>query len=143
MATLSIGELARKGEVHLETIRFYEREGLMPPPPRKLSGHRAYAPDDVRRLRFIRRAQTLGFTLSEIRELLALKVEPRQSCAGVVRQIAAKAREVKSKIAQLRAIERALARMQASCEGRCDVCECPILGSLDAVRSGRSSDGYR
>ena len=132
MATLSIGELAREGQVNLETIRYYEREGLMLPPRRKDSGHRAYVTGDVRRLRFIKRAQSLGFTLNEVRELLTLKVEPRQPCTEVVRQIEAKTREVKAKIAHLQAIERTLDQMNASCEGRCIVSECPILESLDA-----------
>lgn len=132
MATLSIGELAREGEVNLETIRYYEREGLMLPPHRKTSGHRAYAPSDVRRLRFIKRAKALGFTLSEVRELLAIKLDPHQPCTDVVRQIEAKAREVKAKIAHLEAIDRTLEQMKASCEGRCIVSECPILESLDA-----------
>jgi Hg(II)-responsive transcriptional regulator len=132
MATLTTGELAREGQVHLETIRYYEREGLMLPPHRKKSGHRAYAPSDVRRLRFIKRAQALGFTLREVRELLAIRVDPHQPCTDVVRQIEAKAHEVKAKITHLKAIERTLAQMKASCEGRCTVSECPILESLDA-----------
>lgn len=132
MATLSIGELAREGQVNLETIRYYEREGLMLPPHRKESGHRAYARSDVRRLRFIKRAKALGFTLSEIRELLAIKVDPHQPCTDVVHQIETKVREVRAKIAHLQAIRRALDTMKASCEGRCMVSECPILESFDA-----------
>ena len=132
MSILSIGELAREGHVNLETIRYYEREGLMLPPPRKSSGHRAYTGGDLQRLRFIKRAQSLGFTLSEIRELLALRVEPEQPCIEVVHQIDSKLREVKEKIAHLQAIKRTLDRMKASCEGRCAVSECPILESLDA-----------
>src|SRR5712671_926155 len=135
MTTLRIGELANEGNVHLETIRYYEREGLMRPPQRTPSGHRAYAPDDVIRLRFIKRAQALGFTLTEIKELLALKVMPNQPCIDVVRQIEAKEIEVKSKILHLQAIQRTLRKMTASCEGRCSVSECPILESLDAKRS--------
>jgi Hg(II)-responsive transcriptional regulator len=131
MATFSIGELAREGGVHLETIRYYEREGLMLPPHRKKSGHRAYEGGAVRRLRFIKRAQALGFTLREVRELLAIKLEPRQPCTDVVRQIEAKMGEVRGKIAHLKAIERTLKQMKASCEGRCMVSECPILESLD------------
>jgi DNA-binding transcriptional MerR regulator len=133
MATLSIGELARAGRVHLETIRFYEREGLMLAPRRKQSGHRAYAPGDVRRLRFIQRAKALGFTLREVKELLALKVNPQQPCTEAVRQIEAKAAEVRAKIAHLQAIQRTLNRMKASCQGHCLVSECPILESLDAA----------
>jgi Hg(II)-responsive transcriptional regulator len=134
MVTLRIGELARKGSVNLETIRYYEREGLMRPPQRTQSGHRAYAPGDVFRLRFIKQSQALGFTLTEIKELLALKVDPSQSCKEVVHQIEAKALEVKAKIAHLQAIERTLDRMKASCKGRCPVSECPILESLDSRR---------
>jgi Hg(II)-responsive transcriptional regulator len=134
MVTLRIGELARKGSVNLETIRYYEREGLMRPPQRTQSGHRAYAPGDVLRLRFIKQSQALGFTLTEIKELLALKVDPSQSCKEVVHQIEAKALEVKAKIAHLQAIERTLDRMKASCKGRCPVSECPILESLDSRR---------
>ena len=132
MTTLRIGELAEKGNVHLETIRYYEREGLLTPPKRTPSGHRTYTPGDVLRLRFIKRSQALGFTLTEIRELLAIKVSPAQPCIDVVHQIEAKAREVKAKIIHLRAIERALDKMKASCEGRCAVSECPILESLDS-----------
>src|ERR1700680_3936441 len=98
MTTISSGELARTGNVNLETIRYYEREGLLQPPRRKPSGHRAYAPRDVLRLRFIKRSQALGFTLTEIKELLALKVAPNQPCIDVVHQIEAKALQVKSKI---------------------------------------------
>src|ERR1700681_1223391 len=95
MTTLSISELARKGNVNLETVRYYEREGLMRPPQRTPSGHRAYVPGDVLRLRFIKRSQALGFTLTEIKELLALKITPNRPCIGVVRQIEVKALEVK------------------------------------------------
>ena len=81
METLTIGQLAERGGVNLETVRYYEREGLMLPPPRKSSGHRAYSPNAVRRLRFIKRAQELGFSLSEVKELLALRLDPDQICA--------------------------------------------------------------
>ena len=132
MRSLRIGELAQATRVHLETIRYYEREGLMLPPRRTTAGHRAYASVDLRRLLFIKRAQTLGFTLREIRELLALRVEPDQPCAEVVRQIEDKLEEVKAKIAHLRAIKMTLDRMKASCAGECTVTECPILESLGA-----------
>jgi Hg(II)-responsive transcriptional regulator len=130
--TLRIGELASKCKVNLETIRYYEREGLMRPPQRTLSGHRAYAQGDVLRLRFIQQSKALGFTLSEIKELLAFRVAPHQPCIDVVHQIEAKTLEVKTKIARLQAIERALVKMKASCEGRCSVSECPILENLDS-----------
>jgi Hg(II)-responsive transcriptional regulator len=134
MTTLKIGELARKGNVNLETIRYYEREGLMLRPQRTPSGHRAYVAADMFRLRFIKRSQALGFTLTEIKELLALKLDPNQPCIDVVHRIEAKALEVRAKIAQLRAIERALNNMKVSCEGRCFISECPILESLNSDR---------
>ena len=132
METLTIGRLAERGGVNLETIRYYEREGLMLPPPRKSSGHRAYSPSALRRLRFIKRAQELGFSLAEIRELLALRRDPDQPCADVIRQIEAKTGEVERKIAHLRAMRRALIRLKSSCEGDCHVSECPILENLDS-----------
>lgn len=132
MSTLRVGELAVQGKVNLETIRYYEREGLMRTPRRTPFGHRAYASSDLLRLRFIKRSQAIGFTLSEIKELLALKVTPNKPCIDVVRQIEAKALEVKAKVAHLQAIERTLAKMKASCEGRCPVSDCPILESLNS-----------
>jgi len=134
MLIFRIGELANRGKVNLETIRYYEREGLMQSPQRTSSGHRAYAPRDLLRLRFIKRAQALGFTLAEIKELLALKVDPDQTCENVVHQIEAKALEVKAKIVHLRAIARTLRKMKASCDGRCSVGECLILESLNSRR---------
>jgi MerR family copper efflux transcriptional regulator len=132
MTTLRVGELASQGGVNLETIRYYEREGLMRRPKRTSSGHRAYVSGDVLRLRFIKRSQALGFTLTEIKELLAIKVTPNKPCIDVVHQIESKALEVKAKIAHLQAIERTLENMKASCEGRCAARECPILESLDS-----------
>src|ERR1700674_5168116 len=130
MTTFRIGELASQGSVNLETIRYYEREGLMRPPQRTRPGHRTYAPGDILRLRFIKRSQALGFTLTEIKELLALKVTPNQPCIDVVHQIEAKAVEVKVKITHLRAIYRTLHKMKGSCEGRCAVSDYPILESV-------------
>jgi Hg(II)-responsive transcriptional regulator len=129
--TLTIGKLAERGGVNLETIRYYEREGLMPAPPRTPSGHRAYSSIAVRRLRFIKRTQELGFSLAEIKELLALRRDPDQLCMDVVHQIEVKAREVEYKIARLEAIRRALLHMSDSCQGACHVSECPILENLD------------
>ena len=131
MDTLTIGQLVERCGVNLETIRYYEREELIPPPPRKSSGDRAYSASAVRVLRFIKRAQELGFSLAEIRELLHLKVDPDQLCTDVVTQIDAKTREVAEKIQHLEAIKRTLQRMKDSCDGQCAVSDCPILESLD------------
>ena len=127
MTTLRIGELASKGKVNLETVRYYEREGLMRVPQGTRSRHRAYALGDVLRLQFIKHSQALGFTLTEIKELFALKVTPNQPCIAVVHHIEAE-------VSHLRAIERTLRKMKASWEGRCAVSECPILDCLDPER---------
>ena len=132
MVTLTIGALAARAGINLQTVRYYEREGLIPPPPRKSSGHRAYSPDALRRLRFIRHTQQLGFSLKEIRELLSLRLEPDEPCLNVIRQIEARTADVEQKIAQLRAIRDALIRLSQSCDGSCPVSECPILENLDA-----------
>jgi MerR family copper efflux transcriptional regulator len=132
METFTIGKLAERGGVNLETVRYYEREGLMLPPARNSSGHRAYSPNAVRRLRFIKRAQELGFSLSEIKELLALRLDPNQLCTDVISQIDTKTREVEEKIGQLKAIRRALIHLKESCDGKCHISECPILESLDS-----------
>ena len=129
--TLSIGQLADQSGIHLETIRYYEREGLMPAPPRKSSGHRAYPKNAARRLRFIKRAQELGFSLAEIRELLALKVDPDQLCTDVVRQVEGKIIDIDARIEHLQAMKRVLGQLKHSCSGNCAVADCPILDSFE------------
>jgi Hg(II)-responsive transcriptional regulator len=131
MSTLTIGELAKESGVHLETIRYYEREGLMPAPPRKSSGHRAYPPSAARRLRFIKRVQELGFTLSEICELLTLRAEPAEDCSEVCKQAQEKLGEVRAKIRHLQAIEEALQHLTAGCPGDRPISQCGILEALD------------
>ena len=131
-AGLTTGKLAKRGGVNLESIRFYEREGLLPAPPRTASGYRKFPPDSVRRVRFIKRAQDLGFTLREIKELLSLRVDPAGSCADVRRRAEAKLQDIGRKIHDLRRMQGALARLAAACPGRGATGDCPILESLDA-----------
>jgi Hg(II)-responsive transcriptional regulator len=131
MPTLTIGELSKESGVHLETIRYYEREGLIPAPPRKSSGHRAYPPNAARRLRFIKRVQELGFTLSEIRELLTLRAEPDRDCSQVCEQAQEKLCEVRAKIRNLQSIEQALQHLTEGCSGHRPISECGILEALD------------
>ncbi|WP_213803237.1 MerR family DNA-binding protein [Granulicella sp. dw_53] len=131
MQTLTIGELAQVCEINLETLRYYERVGLMQPPPRSSSGHRQYPASAAERLVFIRRAQSLGFTLTEIRELLHLKREPGELCADVVKSIDTKLVEVEKKIADLRSIRIALGKMKELCHGDCLIGDCPILENLE------------
>lgn len=128
---LRTGELAKLAGVNLETIRFYERTGLLPKPARSESGYRSFSPGEVRRIQFIKRAQELGFSLGEIRELLALRVQPGASCADVRRRAEAKMSDIDQKIRTLRTIRRALARLASSCGGRGPIGECPILDALE------------
>lgn len=131
MESLTIGTLAKEAQVNLQTIRYYEREGLLPEPPRRPSGYRMFSSDSVRRVRFIKRAQELGFSLTEIKELLALRVDAKTSCAEVKSRARAKLADVEQKISALRAMKTALQELMATCTGRGPVSECPILESLD------------
>lgn len=128
--TLSIGEVAAAADVNVETIRFYERRGLLPEPPRRASGYRAYPSDTVSRIRFIKRAQVLGFTLAEIGELLDLRVDEETSCDEVRRQVEDKLAEIESKIHMLQEMQSALAAMAASCDQGGPDGECPVLTTL-------------
>lgn len=131
MKSLKTGELAKRSGVNIETLRFYERKGLLPEPPRRESGYREYPSENVRLIRFIKRAQELGFSLGEIKELLALRVEAGTTCADVREQAEHKLEDVRQKIADLKAIERALGKLTASCTGRGPLSQCPILENLD------------
>ena len=138
MANLTTGELAKQAGVNVETLRFYERKGFLPKPPQRASGYREYPTESVGLIRFIKRAQELGFSLAEVRELLALRVRPGVTCAEVRETAERKAIEVRGKIADLRAIERALEKLTASCTGRGPLSECPILENLDGGFPGRA-----
>ena len=105
---LTIGQLAKRARVHVETIRYYERHGLLPEPSRRASGYRQYSPVDVAYLRFIRRAKTLGFSLKEIKVLLGWRVEPTVGCRDVRAQAERKLSEVDAKIRVLEEMKVAL-----------------------------------
>lgn len=129
--TLKIGELADRAGVNLQTIRYYEREGLLPEPPRLASGYRMFPRDAVRRIRFIKRAQELGFTLSEIKELLALRID-RDRGSGEVHKLAqAKITDIEQKIRTLQAMKKVLKQVAERCPGCGPTSECPILESLE------------
>ncbi len=122
-------EIAGRVECHPETVRFYERHGLLPPPPRNEAGHRVYGPAHLRRLRFIVRCRALGFSLEEIRALLELVDRGDCTCAEIRERTAAHLRAVQRKI-------RDLARMQATLEeliGRCSGGETPDCAVLEAL----------
>lgn len=129
--TLRTGELAAAAGVSRETLRYYERIGLLPEPRRSASGYRQYPSESVDRLRFVGRAQELGFTLAEVDELLALRVDDPEACDAVRGRATAKLSSVESKIAALRRIASTLGRLIEQCESRETTVECPILEALD------------
>ncbi len=132
MEGLTIGRLAREGQVNVETIRYYERRGLLPRPPRRPSGYRVFPPSTVRVLRFVKTAQVLGFSLKEIKGLLSLRIQPGRSCADVRDRAGRKVEEIDQKIRTLQAMRKALLRLAAACSGKGPISECPILESLEA-----------
>ena len=129
---LTIGQVAKHSGIGLETVRFYERKGLIEEPPRTDSGYRQYPKDVVGRIRFIKRAKELGFSLKEISELLSLRVDPGTTCADVRKQTELKLTDVEEKIRALRRIKTALKKLAASCVGTGPTSECPILEALDS-----------
>jgi MerR family mercuric resistance operon transcriptional regulator len=131
MDGLTIGKVAHCAGLAVDTVRYYEREGLLEKPARTASGYRHYRPEAVARLRFIRQAKELGFTLSEIRELLTLRVAPGKSCADVKARAEAKIADVEQRIAQLDRMKRALAKLATACSGRGPTSTCPILEALE------------
>ena len=128
--TMTIGKLARRAGVGIETIRFYEREGLIETPLRTASGYRQYSDAVVRRLQFIRRAKELGFTLKEIKELLSLKTSAGNTCASVKRKAEKKIADIDGKLRSLRRIKRALVDLTRTCKEESTLVECPILKAM-------------
>ncbi|MBL8201065.1 MAG: MerR family DNA-binding protein [Chromatiales bacterium] len=126
---MRIGQLAALGRTIVETIRYYERIGLMPVPDRNGSGYRHYREEHLRRLVLIRRSRDLGFSLGEIRSLLMLADDPARSCAEVTSLARAHLREVRQRLEGLRALELELEQLAESCQGR-HVSDCTILEKL-------------
>ncbi len=133
METLSIGQLAKKAKLNIQTIRYYERRGLIPEPPRLESGYRQYSQSDLARLRFIKHAKKLGFSLREIMELLSLRVDPNTTCADVKKRTEAKLADVEEKILALQRIRKALGHLVGLCRGQGPTSECPILEAFEAA----------
>jgi MerR family mercuric resistance operon transcriptional regulator len=129
---LKIGEVAERGGVNLQTIRYYEREKLLPEPPRLASGYRVYPDHTVKRVRFIKRAQEIGFTLAEIRELLAIRIDSDRDSSEVRAIAQAKISDIEGKIRTLHQMKQALERMTQRCSGCGPASECPILESIDS-----------
>jgi len=128
--SLTIGRVARQAGIGVETVRYYEREGLLPPPPRSAGGYRHYPIDSIRRLRFIRHAKALGFSLAEIRELLSLHADNGASSRAVKRLAEAKLADIDRRIAALTRMREVLAHLTEQCPGDVPRAECPILDAL-------------
>jgi Hg(II)-responsive transcriptional regulator len=127
---MKIGELAQRAGVGIDTVRYYERQGLLPEPMRAASGYRSYDGTDVSRLHFVRRAKALGFTLVEIRELLALSGRREDDMGSLKAAATEKLADVETKIAELARIRDGLQSLVASCPGHGALEQCPILGAL-------------
>lgn len=136
----TIARLAGAAGVHIETIRYYQRLNLVPEPPRPVGGIRRYSEDDAERLRFIKRAQVMGFTLAEIRSLITLQA--RRSCRATRELAATKLRLVDARIRQLRDLRKELAGLIADCDANKQDTQCPVIQRL-ATRRPESPDEIR
>ncbi len=131
MKAWTIGEMARLAGVNLQTIRYYERRKLMPEPPRHGSGYRQYFPADLKRLRFIRRAQGLGFALKEIAGLLEICANPKVTCRPVKTQASAKLRDIEKDIVRLQRVRINLRKLASACRKEHPIRQCPIVAKLE------------
>ena len=131
MSTYTIGKLAKDTAVNIETIRFYERKGLLPKPNRSPSGYRQYSDEDLKRMHFILLAKKHGFSLEDIKELLELRVDPSSSCLEVRTKAEEKITVIEKKITELSRMKQALEILAASCHGVGPSGECPILDAFE------------
>ena len=132
MTTLKIGQLAKAANVNIDTVRYYERRGLIPEPPRKESGYREYTQNYIARIRFVKRAQDLGFSLNEISELMDLRVDSQTVCSDVKKRTEAKVIDIEEKIQSLVRMKQTLTNLLEHCKSQEPTGECPILAMLDA-----------
>ena len=131
MDSLSIGQVAEAAGVGVETVRYYHRQGLVEEPPRKGTRHRRYPPEAVARIRFIRGAQNLGFSLKEIEDLMGLRISPGASKADVKARAEAKVAEIQVKMEDLQRMRDTLLRLIGACDGSGTLDDCPILDAFD------------
>lgn len=134
MKNLTIGKVAKKADVKIETIRYYERFRLLPEPIRSQSGYRQYSDDVVKRLQFINKAKELGFSLKEISELFALRVRLKTTCGDIKKRAERKISDIEGKIKILQKMKNALKKLSKECKGKGPVGECPILDNFDSVK---------
>jgi len=131
MQTFTIGQVARQAGIGVETIRYYEREGLLAAPERRRSGYRQFGSDAIERLRFIKQAQRLGFTLREIKELLALRLDPQTSRGEIRSRAMAKVLDIDQRIVDLQRMKQALVPLIQACDGIGSLDGCPILVAIE------------
>lgn len=131
MVTFKIGQVASRAHVNKETVRYYEKRGLIPTPDRRRSGYRIFTQRHIDQIKFIKRAQQLGFTLSEIKELLELRMGEDTSCSEVKSEAQEKYQDVTKKIKGLQRIKATLLELIDSCSGEGPKGDCPILESLE------------
>ena len=133
---LTIGVVAKESGTGIETIRFYEREGLIKSPPRNASGYRQYSEDSIKLLCFIKNAKELGFSLKEISELLSLKLTSRSKCNKVKKNTEEKISEIDAKIEVLQKMRKSLKKLLLACNTNTRSADCPILDALEKTRRG-------
>ncbi len=139
MHRLTRGQVAKTAGMGLETVRFYEKQGLIPPVERTAANYRVYSPQTITRLRFIKRAKGLGFTLKEIAGLLSLRQDPSASKQDVKDQVETKLESIQQKIHDLKKIHAALERLDECCDGQGTAADCPILEALEAQGEGTTT----
>jgi len=132
MQQFTVGKLAKKANINIETLRYYENIGLMPKPKKLESGYRVYAESDLRKLLFIKNSKMLGFTLKEIKELLFLKVDDDKNCNDVRTIAENKINEIDIKLKEMRKIKKALSKLADKCKRKTDD-ECPILSEIESL----------
>lgn len=130
-AFFTIGQLAKKAQVNVQTIRFYERRGILKPIRREDSGYRKYDGESLKRLHFIRQAKELGFSLKEIQDLLNLRIRSVETCDRVRNKASAKLEEIRKKISQLKGLEKTMKTLISNCENRQVSDCCPILEKME------------
>ncbi len=130
---MTIGKIAKQAGVGVETIRFYEREGLLNKALRRQSGYRVFAPDVVGRILFIKKAKQLGFSLREIRELLSLRIDSRATSKDLKKRVDAKIIEIDERLGDLKRMRSGLQQLSKACVGRGPVGDCPLLDVLERL----------
>ncbi len=128
---MRIGQVAKRAGVNVETIRFYERKGLLTQPPRNTGGYRQYPHEAIARIRFIKRAKELGFSLTEISELLSLQTNPRATCADVKERAEGKISTIHERMKDLQKMKRSLEGLAAACKGSGPLDDCPIINCFE------------